>query len=533
MADRAPGSGDGDREHGLFIRTVATTSVVFLVSAVLGFLRDITITRYFGATQETDAFTIAWAVPETAYPVLVESMMLFALTPLFAQAIVREGTLRRAVGRSLPLVVATLTVLTGLVALLASPLVSGLAPGLARPELAVTGVRIAAMTVLFMGVAGYMTAALRVKERFAVTASIHGVYNLGIIAVIVALSAVLGIRSAMLGLVVGSALMVVVQAPSFLRRIGIARMRWLPDPALLRWLGPAVPIVLFSLARHGQVLFERFFASFLDPGSISHVNYAQKIAQVPMALVTTVAVVSFPALAQRAAAGDHRRIRQAIERDLGLVTFLILPATAVLVALAPSVVGLLFERGAFTASDTEATGAILRIYALGLVGQTAVNVAVLPFFSLRQHAPAALRAGLVGLGATVVADAALVRVLGAPGLAAGNAIGILVMAALLLRALRQRGLLGSLSPSTRRTLVHVAPLSVATALFAVAGRVLLDRVGVGLDAVVVPVVAGVALALYLGLAYAAGLVETRAALAVLNLGNRRSRQEPMDGGRGG
>jgi putative peptidoglycan lipid II flippase len=203
-------------------------------------------------------------------------------------------------------------------------------------------------------------------------------------------------------------------------------------------LTPALPILAFSLLRHGQVYVERFLGSFLEPGSISQLNYAQKIAQVPMALAASVAVVSFPALVRAAQQGATRRLRDALEHDLRLTLALTIPAAVYLVVAAPAVVATLFERGAFTTADTTSTAALLTLYSPGLVGHALVNVALLPFFSLPEHHRVPLVAMLVGLAVTVVVALALRADYDARALALANACGIVCAGSLLVLDIHRR-----------------------------------------------------------------------------------------------
>src|SRR5690606_17561160 len=130
-----------------------------------------------------------------------------------------DGTLDGIVGRSLSTVVTALGSVSVLVALAAPWLVAVLAPGLVEPGIAIDSVRLAAVTVLAMGVAGYITSALRVYDVFAPTAAVYAMYNLGIITMTVVLAGRFGVRAAAVGLAVGSLLMVAVQLPSLLRRV--------------------------------------------------------------------------------------------------------------------------------------------------------------------------------------------------------------------------------------------------------------------------------------------------------------------------
>jgi murein biosynthesis integral membrane protein MurJ len=289
---------------------------------------------------------------------------------------------------------------------------------------------------VLLGLCGYMMAALRARHVFGVTATVYTAYNIGIIGAVLCLQGRLGVYSAALGVAVGSALMLLVQLPSYLRHIGPPALQVRPDRELLTSLVAFVPLSLFTLGRQAQVYIERFLGSSLDPGAISHLNYAAKVGQVPMLLVSMVAVVAFPSVARTAVAGRLEDLQLMIHRYARVIAVLILPAMAFLIVSASETVGILFERGAFSPADTAATASILRIYALGLLGQTLVNIAVLPLFSIRHLRPTAwypARAALAGLVVTMVVSLAALPFLGVQGLAAGNAAGISIVALLLLR----------------------------------------------------------------------------------------------------
>jgi putative peptidoglycan lipid II flippase len=418
------------------LRTIVLVAGITSVGTLLGFVRDLIIARYFGASGETDAFLIAWMIPETAVPLVMEGSMLLLLMPLFARELEEKGSLREFVGRSLVPITTILLLCTVTIVLTAPWLVEAVAPGLAMPELATRSVRTTAITVVFLGLCGYMMAALRARHVFGITATVSTAYNVGIIGTVLFLQGRLGIYSAALGLAVGSALMLLIQLPSYLRHIGPPALRLRPDRELLTNLVAFVPLSLYTLERQAQVYIERFLGSSLDPGAISHLNYAAKVGQVPMLLASLVAVVAFPGVARTAVAGRLEDLQLMIHRYARVIAVLILPAMAFLIVAASELVGVLFERGAFSPADTAATASILRIYALGLLGQTLGNIAVLPLFSIRHLRPTAwypARAALVGLMVTTVVSLAALPFLGVQGLAAGNAAGISVLALLLLR----------------------------------------------------------------------------------------------------
>ncbi|MGV9267730.1 lipid II flippase MurJ [Kitasatospora sp. NPDC003701] len=462
--------------RGFLAKAFGVTAVLSAAGSALGLLRDLLLARYFGANQGTDAFLVAWTVPETAAPLLIEDAMSFLMVPAFALALVlREehpdgpDPVRQLVRATLPWLLLALSALSLGAALGAPQLVDLLAPGLANPDLAVTCTRITACTVLPFGVAGYLAAALRAHHCFTAPAGIYVAYNVGILGVLLSCHALWGVRSAAIGVALGSLLMAGLLVAPFLRRLRAGRPAGAPArpggrevppgarPALVLIPLALLPVAAFTLTRQAQVFIERFLGSALPPGTISHLNYAAKVSQLAMTAAILICTVTFPLVARALAAGDLTAARDRVEKDLGQAAAVVLLGTAFLLACAPPVVALLFQRGAFGAQDTAATAAVIRVYSVGLPAQALIGVMIRPYFSLR---PVVRRAGdprsddggrrlldwypagamVFGLVVTVAVGLLATPRFGALGLAAGNAAGITTTAALLLRGLVLRGI---------------------------------------------------------------------------------------------
>ncbi|MEI7031162.1 lipid II flippase MurJ [Streptomyces pratensis] len=455
--DAGPETGDGGAPLlGSFLaRAAAATAVLTVLGAILGLVRDQTIARYFGASGASDAFLIAWTVPEMAATLLIEDGMALLLVPAFSLALTR----RAAAGQGAApgpdpvrdLVAATLPRLTALLAGCAALLVAGapwvvgvLAPGLADPRLAVDCTRLTAVTVLTFGITGYFSAVLRAHRSFLPPAGVYVAYNVGIIGMTLALHAAWGVRAAAAGVAVGSALMVVTQLPTFWRLVPPARprprgpKRRAARTAPLLGVALLAPVVLFVVSRQSQVLVERFLASTLPAGAISHLNYAQKVAQLPMVLSLMVCTVTFPVVARAMAAGDREGARRRVERDLALAGTVVLLGTAVVLGYAPKIIEVLFQRGAFDADDTRATAQVMRVYAAGLLGHCLVGALSRPFFSSGRPTWFPAFAMGTGLVVTLGMGYALTHRLGVDGIATANALGISTAALLLLMGLGTR-----------------------------------------------------------------------------------------------
>ncbi|MFF2638278.1 murein biosynthesis integral membrane protein MurJ [Streptomyces niveus] len=462
------GTADSDSGRGAYLsnrflaRAALLTALLTAAGALLGLVRDQTIAHLYGAGPGTDAFLVAWTVPEVASTLLIEDAMALILVPAFSLALARRAAREPlpagpppdgASGRdpvhallrtTLPTLLLALSAGAVLLMLAAPWVVALLAPGLPDTQLAVDCTRLTATCAFSFGIAGYCSAALRAHGSFVPPAMIYVAYNIGIIATMLILSDRLGVRAAAAGVAVGGCLMVLVQAPVVLRRLRERRAtaeRTAPEPSgeqpggagrPLVALGLLAPVIVFALTRQSQVLIERFLAAPLPAGAISHLNYAQKVAQMPMVLSLMLCTVTFPVVARAMAAGDTDRARRRVERDLALAGVIVLVGAATVVACAPQIIEILFQRGAFDRADTAATAAVMRVYALGLLGHTLVGALVRCYFSAARPLWFPALAMLLGLALTTAGGALLVGTWGVLGIAAGNALGITVTAVLLL-----------------------------------------------------------------------------------------------------
>ncbi|WP_406167833.1 murein biosynthesis protein MurJ [Streptomyces canus] len=465
---------------GFLAKATLITAALSIVGALLGLVRDQALARLFGAGSETDAFLVAWTVPEFASTLFIEDGLAFALIPAFSLALARRAQgapgdpVRSLVAATLPWLSLAFVGVSALVIGTAPYLVEALAPGLPDPGLAVDCTRLTALSVLGFGLAGYCSAALRAHRTFLAPAAIYVAYNAGIITAMYVLGGQWGVRSAAVGVAVGGGLMVAIQLPSVWRQ---SRRRAAPRIASAEAAGQSMTlamvatVLLFALCRQSQVLIERFLASTLPAGAISHLNYAQKVAQIPMTLSLMLCTVTFPVVARALADGDTERARDRVERDLALAACLVLLGAATVIACAPQMVGLLFQRGEFTAADTAATAEVMRVYALGLLSQTLVGCLVRSHFSAGRPTWYPLGAMAVGIVTTAAVGTWTVGPWGVAGIAAANAVGITVTAMVLLAGMGAR----NVPIRTRRVLAGLGRTLCAAVGAAVAGAYTASR----------------------------------------------------------
>ena len=480
-ADKLSTPGARTRPGRLLARAAGGAAGLTVVAALLGLVRDQAIARLFGASHASDAFLIAWTVPEMAATLLIEDGMALLLVPAFSLALTRraegghvQDPVRTLVADTLPRLSAALACAGGLLVWGAPWAVGVLAPGLDAPRLAVDCTRLTAVTVLTFGITGYFSAALRAHGRFLAPAGVYIAYNIGIIGMTLALHSVWGVRAAAAGVAVGSLLMVLTLLPTFVRLMPGRSGRRTVRGGGSALLGATVlaPVVLFVVCRQSQVFVERFLASSLPDGAISHLNYAQKVAQLPMVLSMMICTVTFPVVARALAAGDREGARRRVERDLALAGTVVLLGTAAVLGCAPRIVEVLFQRGAFDAADTAATAGVMRVYALGLLGHTLVGALCRPYFSAGRPTWYPLGAMGAGLLVTTAAGLLLTGPYGVEGIAAANAVGISTAALLMLLGLGTRAV--AVRPGT--VALSLARPVAAAGVAAAAGRLATDLV---------------------------------------------------------
>lgn len=177
--DTAAAAEERRSSGGFLARAALVTAVLSVAGSVLGLVRDQALARLFGAGGETDAFLVAWTVPEFAATLLIEDGLAFALVPMFSLALARRARgapgdqVRALVASTLPRLLLAFAAVGALVAAAAPVLVRALAPGLPDQALAVDCTRLTATCVVSFGLAGYCSAALRAHRRFLAPAAIY------------------------------------------------------------------------------------------------------------------------------------------------------------------------------------------------------------------------------------------------------------------------------------------------------------------------------------------------------------------------
>jgi putative peptidoglycan lipid II flippase len=429
------------------LKALATVSSMTLLSRILGFIRDLVIARVFGAGLATDAFFVAFKLPNLLRRLFAEGAFSQAFVPILAEYKNRrgEGDTRLLVDHVAAFLALALLVVT-LIGVVAAPLIITVtAPGFtATPgqfKLTVDLLRITFPYIFFISLTALAGGILNTYSRFSVPAVTPTLLNLSFIGF-----ALWGapyfdppVTALAWAVFAGGIAQLALQVPA-LARIGLLpRFKFDFGDAgvwrIVRQMGPAVFGVSISQV---SLVINVIFASFLVGGSISWLYYADRLMEFPIGLLgVALGTILLPSLSKRHAEGAHREYSELLDWGLRLTLLLAAPAAAALALLAVPLVATLFHYGAFGAEDVFATRRAVIAYSVGLIGLVMVKV-LAPGFYARQDIRTPVRIALVTLGLTQVMNFAFIGPLQHAGLALAIGIGACVNAALLLRGLRRR-----------------------------------------------------------------------------------------------
>lgn len=424
--------------HSAALRGIALAALLIAIgniaSRVLGLVREATIAAFFGRSPPVDAYRIAWTVPNTLYELLITGAVSAALVPVFSEFAEGDADEFWRIVSSVATIL--LLALTLLVALLIwqAPLAAML---LVQPEradlrpLTAELIQLLLPAVLLMGVAGLMTAVLHARRAFLLPAFAGTIFNLGMIAGIVAFHERFEIASLALGALIGGAGQVLIQS------FGLRDARYRPalglhHPAVRRILWLYAPVAIgISFSLIGSLIDRRLASGF--PAGPATMAFATTLIQFPLGLVAAaVSLAVLPTLSRQSAVADDDSFRITLAMGLKIVLLLVVPATIGLGVLAEPITSILFQRREFDQQDTAATALALLFYLPGLPAAALDQVLLFAFYARKQTLT--------------------------PNLVQGLAVGCYLLTALTLLAFTQLGFLALVLGNAAQWICHALVL---------------------------------------------------------------------------
>ncbi len=437
------------------LKAASTVSLLTLLSRVTGLVREQMVAAAFGASGVTDAFNVAFRIPNLFRRLFAEGAFSQAFVPLLAATRESEGDdATRALINAVATVLAWVLLATCVVGVVGAPvLVWAMGSGLERFDVAVLLTRWMFPYIGFMSMVALAAGILNTWHRFTVPAVTPVLLNVSVIAAAgwgVPRVAAWGLEPVMAlagGVVVGGLLQALVQLPA-LAAIGCApRIGLLPGAVARAWRHPGVKRILAQMApallgvsvAQISLLINTQIASHVAVGAVSWLTYADRLMEFPTALLgVALGVVLLPQLSAARARQDDAAYSGMLDWGLRLVVLLALPCALALLIFPVGLVAVLFHYGAFKTSDVAMTVLALRGYGVGLLGLVAIKV-LAPAFFARQDLRTPVKIAIGVLLITQLLNLLLVPWLGHAGLALSIGLAALVNAALLLAGLLRRG----------------------------------------------------------------------------------------------
>lgn len=436
-------------------KAASTVSLLTLASRVTGLVREQLIAAAFGASAATDAFNVAFRIPNLLRRLFAEGAFSQAFVPILAAEREREGD--PATHRLIDAVASVLAwalLLTCIVGVAGAPiLVWMIGSGLQQFDLAATMTRWMFPYIGCMSLVALSAGILNTWKRFAVPAVTPVLLNLAVIAAAwwgAPLFARWGLEPVLAlaaGVMLGGVLQAAIQIPA-LRAIGcMPRFALTPGALRAAWQHPGVGLVLRRMApallgvsvAQVSLLINTQIASHVGVGAVSWLTYADRLMEFPTALLgVALGVVLLPQLSAAQAREDMQSYSGMLDWGLRVLVVLALPCAVALLVFPMPLVSVLFHYGQFQPQDVAQTTRALMGYGIGLMGLVAIKV-LAPGFYARQDIRTPVRIAIVMLFATQLLNLLFVPWLGHAGLALSIGLAALVNAGWLLVGLLRGG----------------------------------------------------------------------------------------------
>jgi putative peptidoglycan lipid II flippase len=406
-------------------RSVLIITIFTFSSQLILFLGQIIAAAIFGADSEMDAFLAASTLPQYMISVLLGSLG-FVFIPFFIdyKSAGKEVEAYRLAVTLFNNCILFLAIISVLGIIFARPLLILTAPGLS-PEALEVGVKVAIITwptILATGALSLLASIYQAEKKFRWQAVVPFIGALTNVLLLIILAPSMGILALALATTCG----VVIQVILLLRVITKEGkyqfvLNW-KDGGLREIVRLTIPLVLVAVVTKFTPVIDRYLASGLSEGSISHLNFAFKVITIISVLISTGAsTVIFPKMASDVSSGDLSSLRNTMSFGIRLMCVIIAPVIAIGISLSSQVINILFYRGEFTATDSEAVAVLLNIYLIALIAMCLGNITGKGFYALKQTKTLAIF-GAIEAAAYVIYTFFLTRWLGVIGIAIGYVI---------------------------------------------------------------------------------------------------------------
>jgi len=429
-------------ENKSITKAASTIGMGTLSSRILGFLRDMVIAHFFGASMAADAFFVAFRIPNLWRRLVGEGSLTISFIPVYTEYLTQKP---KEEVKELTDIVFTigglLLLLITLLGIFFSPiLIKIIAPGFTKIsekfQLTVTLNQIIFPYLFFMGLFAISMGILNSLRHFFAPSFAPIFLNISIISSVFIFyhNFKRPVMALAIGVLIGGIIQFLFQIPFLLKKGVTFRFNFnLRHPAIKRIGSLMIPGLIGTAVYQLNVFIDTIFASFLPSGSISYLFFADRLMEFPLGIFAiAIGMASLPSLSSLASQGKMEELRDTLSFTFRLTSFISIPSMVGLIALKTPIINLLFQRGLFDYSATVMTAKALLFYSIGLWAIAGARTIVPAFYSL-QDTWTPLKIALICLCANVIFNAIFIIPLRHAGLALATSLSSTLNLILLVR----------------------------------------------------------------------------------------------------
>jgi len=455
-------------------RAAGIMSIATFISRVLGYVKDMILAVFFGATGLSDTFFVAFRIPNLLRELFAEGSMSSAFIPVLTEHQTRQGA--EEAKRLVRITFTFIIIFVGLICLagiiFAPAIVAAIAPGFLKMSeqfsLTVLLTRVMFPFLLFISLAALVMGALNTRRVFFIPALAPAMLNIAIIAAVLLLAPKMEqpIIAVAIGVALGGFVQFAFQLPSFFKNGYSLKPEYgFSHPGLKKMSMLVLPATLGLAVAQINIFISTILASYLQEGSITYLYYSMRLIQFPIGIFgVAMGMAVLPTLSEHAVKGEFDKLRDDFSFALRLLFFITIPAMAGLIALREPIVNLLFQRGRFDYAATAGTAEALLFYSFGIWAIVGVRVVTASFYSM-QDTKTPVKIAVVAMVTNIILSLILMRPLKHSGLAFATALASSVNFFLLFYFLRKRlERIGA-----RRIIRSFAKISISSVIMGIAG----------------------------------------------------------------
>jgi putative peptidoglycan lipid II flippase len=377
-------------------KSAAIVSVITMLSRVLGYIRDAISAAIFGVGIASDAYFVAFRIPNMLRNLLAEGALSSAFIPVFTEYLEKRDKkdVWMLAANVMSLLAIVLAFVTSFGIIFADPIVRVMAPGFVnQPEkfaLTVTLTRYLFPFIFFVSIAALFLGILNSLKKFSIPAFAPVILNVAMIASGYFLCPLFGttperqVYGWVIGALSGAVLEIIIQwIPT--SRMGFKYKFFidLKEPGVRKIGKLMVPATIGQSVTQINLLVGTILASLLAGGSVTYLYYGNRLMQLPFGVFgVAIAMVSFPYISSYAAKGDMVNLRETIHSSLKQAFFIVIPASAGIIFLSQPINALLFHYGRFSLADTVCTANASTMYSIGIFAFTGVKILTQVFYAI-------------------------------------------------------------------------------------------------------------------------------------------------------